>query len=153
MTLVACVFIKGPSRLSCIPNPTISVFFYNNREGPLQALLKPSLSISHIMASGDTCPLRDLECTPCRHPCGAESFSTPFYHRQWKRTNCLHHRFDVWLRVTPFNPTHSCSWPGQAHWCNWAGLRTREVSWPRRCQSLGFDAYLESTAHAEGLEP
>ena len=57
MTLVACVFIWGSSRLSCIPNPTISVFFYNNREGPLQALLKPSLSISHIMASGDTCPL------------------------------------------------------------------------------------------------
>ena len=56
MTLVACVFIWGSSRLSCIPNPTISVFFYNNREGPLQALLKPSLSISHIMASGDTCP-------------------------------------------------------------------------------------------------
>jgi hypothetical protein len=56
MTLVACVFIWGSSRLSCIPNPTISVFFYNNREGPLQALLKPSLSISHVMASGDTCP-------------------------------------------------------------------------------------------------
>jgi hypothetical protein len=56
MTLVACVFIWGSSRLSCIPNPTISVFFYNNREGPLQALLKPSLSISDIMASGDTCP-------------------------------------------------------------------------------------------------
>jgi hypothetical protein len=56
MTLVACVFIWGSSRLSCIPNPTISVFFYNNREGPLQALLKPSLSISHIMESGDTCP-------------------------------------------------------------------------------------------------
>jgi hypothetical protein len=56
MTLVACVFIWGSSRLSCIPNPTISVFFYNNREGRLQALLKPSLSISHIMASGDTCP-------------------------------------------------------------------------------------------------
>jgi hypothetical protein len=56
MTLVACVFIWGSSRLTCIPNPTISVFFYNNREGPLQALLKPSLSIFHIMASGDTCP-------------------------------------------------------------------------------------------------
>jgi hypothetical protein len=35
MTLVACVFIWGSSRLSCIPNPTISVFFYNHREGPL----------------------------------------------------------------------------------------------------------------------
>jgi hypothetical protein len=56
VTLVACVFIWGSSRLSCIPNPTISVFFYNHREGPLQALLKPSLSISHIMAGGDTCP-------------------------------------------------------------------------------------------------
>jgi hypothetical protein len=32
------------------------VFFYINREGPLQALLKRSRSISHIMASGDTCP-------------------------------------------------------------------------------------------------
>jgi hypothetical protein len=56
MTLVACVFIWGSTRLSCIPNPTISVFFYNNGEGPLQAFLKPSLSITHIMASGDTCP-------------------------------------------------------------------------------------------------
>jgi hypothetical protein len=56
MTLVACVFIWGSSRLSCIPNPTISALFYNNGEGPLQAFLKPSLSISHIMASGDTCP-------------------------------------------------------------------------------------------------
>ena len=56
MTLIACVFIWGSSRLSCIPNPTISAFFYSNREGPLQALLKPSLAISHIMASGDTCP-------------------------------------------------------------------------------------------------
>ena len=64
MTLVACVFIWGSSRLSCIPNPTISVFFYNNREGPLQALLKPSLSISHIMASGDTCPQGNSN--PCR---------------------------------------------------------------------------------------
>jgi hypothetical protein len=56
MTLVACVFIWGSSRLSCILVPTISVFFYNNREGPLQALLKRSLSISDIMESGDTCP-------------------------------------------------------------------------------------------------
>ena len=56
VTLAACVFIWGSSRLSCIPNPTISVFFYNNREGPLQALLRRSLSIPHIMASGDTCP-------------------------------------------------------------------------------------------------
>jgi hypothetical protein len=56
MTLVACVFIWGSSRLSCIPNPTISVFFFNNREGLLQECLKRSLSISDIMASGDTCP-------------------------------------------------------------------------------------------------
>jgi hypothetical protein len=56
MTLVACVFNWGSSRLFCIPNPTISASFYNNREGPLQAFLKRSLSISHIMASGDTCP-------------------------------------------------------------------------------------------------
>ena len=64
MTLVACVFIWGSSWLSCIPNPTISVFFYNNREGPLQALLKPSLSILDIMASGDTCPQGNSN--PCR---------------------------------------------------------------------------------------
>jgi hypothetical protein len=56
MTLIACVFIWDSSRPSCIPVPTISVFFYNNREGPLQECLKRSLSISQIMASGDTCP-------------------------------------------------------------------------------------------------
>jgi hypothetical protein len=56
MTLVACVFIWGSSRPCLFPNPTISVFFYNNKEGPLQALLKRSLSVSHIMESGDTCP-------------------------------------------------------------------------------------------------
>jgi hypothetical protein len=64
MTLVACVFIWGSSRLSCIPNPTISAFFYNNGEGPLQALLKPSLSIFHIMVSGDTCPQGSSFYTP-----------------------------------------------------------------------------------------
>jgi hypothetical protein len=56
VTLAACVFIWGSSLLSCIPNPTISLFFYNNGEGPLQPLLKRSLSISHIMKSGDACP-------------------------------------------------------------------------------------------------
>ena len=56
MTLVARVFIWGSSRLSRVLNPTISAFFYNHREGPLQECLKRSLSISHIMASGDTCP-------------------------------------------------------------------------------------------------
>jgi hypothetical protein len=57
MTLIACVFIWGSSWPCCFPKHTISVFFYNNREGPLQTLLKPSLCISHIMVSGDTvCP-------------------------------------------------------------------------------------------------
>jgi hypothetical protein len=56
MTLVACVFISSSSQSCCIPKHTIPVFFYNNREGPLQGLLNPSLSISHIMKSGDTCP-------------------------------------------------------------------------------------------------
>jgi hypothetical protein len=56
MTLIAWVFIWGSSRLSCVPDPTISVFFYNNKEGRVQAFLNPSLSISHIMASGDKCP-------------------------------------------------------------------------------------------------
>ena len=56
MTLVAYVFIWGSSRLSCIPNQTISAFFYNHREGRIQEFLNPSLSISLIMASGDTCP-------------------------------------------------------------------------------------------------
>jgi hypothetical protein len=56
MTLVVCVFIWGSSQLSSIPNPTISVFFYNNREGRIQECLNSSLSISHIMANGDICP-------------------------------------------------------------------------------------------------
>jgi hypothetical protein len=35
---------------------------------------KQSLSIAHIMGCGDNkCPPGDLECTPCRHPCGTEN--------------------------------------------------------------------------------
>ena len=71
MTLVACVFIWGSSRPSCIPNPTISVFFYNNREGRLQERLKRSLSIFHIMTSEDTCPQGTSN--SCRRSSRAES--------------------------------------------------------------------------------
>jgi hypothetical protein len=52
MALVGC----GSSQPFGASNQAISVFFYNNREGPLQALLRRSISISHIMESGDTCP-------------------------------------------------------------------------------------------------
>ena len=39
-------------------NQTISVAFYNSKEGPLQVFeAVPLLSTTHIMASGDTCPL------------------------------------------------------------------------------------------------
>jgi hypothetical protein len=55
MTLVACVFIWGSSWPCWFPNHMISVFFYNNGEGRVQAFLNPSLSMSQIMASGDTC--------------------------------------------------------------------------------------------------
>jgi len=48
---------RGSSQPFGASNQAISVFFYNNREGPLQALLKRSRSVAHIMASGDTCPL------------------------------------------------------------------------------------------------
>jgi hypothetical protein len=38
-------------------NQTISVAFYNSKEGPLQVFEAiPLLSITHIMVSGDTCP-------------------------------------------------------------------------------------------------
>ena len=67
MTLVACMFIWGSSRLSCIPNPTISVFFYNNREGPLPVFKAVPLYRPHY-GKWRHMPPRDLQCRRGRHP-------------------------------------------------------------------------------------
>jgi hypothetical protein len=32
---------------------------------------------------------RDLERTPCRHPRGTRTFSSPFRHSRYRRPNCL----------------------------------------------------------------
>jgi hypothetical protein len=39
------------------PNPMISMCFDNRKEGPPRILEAVPLSLGHIMASGDTCPL------------------------------------------------------------------------------------------------
>jgi hypothetical protein len=98
--------VVHPSRLAPLIRQ-FQCFSMTEKEGPLQLFDAVPLFRLHYGKWRHMLP-RDLERTPCRHPCGAESLLTPFYHRQWKRTNCLHHRFDVWLRVTPFSPTHSC---------------------------------------------
>ncbi len=54
----------------CCPNPAISGLFYNNKEGPLRMLEAVPPYRPHY-GKWRHMPPRDLERTPCRHPCRA----------------------------------------------------------------------------------
>ena len=94
----------------CWPNQTISGFFSNGREGPLRILEAVPLYRPHYGKWRHCVPPRDLECTPCRHPCGTEDSSGRLYHIQPEPQN-------------HFGP-HSCSLHliDSPHW-PWKPLR------------------------------
>jgi hypothetical protein len=54
----------------CTANQRISVFFYNRKERPLRISEATPLYCPLYGKWRHVCP-RDLECTPCRHPCRA----------------------------------------------------------------------------------
>jgi hypothetical protein len=59
------------------PNQAISVCIHSDKEGPLRILEAVPLYRSHY-GKWRHKPPRDLECTPCRHPCRAENSGSRF---------------------------------------------------------------------------
>jgi hypothetical protein len=57
---------------TCYSNQVVSVLFYDNKEGPLQVFEAVPLYRQHY-GKWRHMPPRDIERTPCRHPCWAEN--------------------------------------------------------------------------------
>jgi hypothetical protein len=73
-------------------NQVISVFFYNSKEGPPQVFEAVPLYCPHY-GEWRHMPPRDLECTPCRHSCGAKDSQAVVYPRQAKIAKLLRATF------------------------------------------------------------
>ena len=72
-----CWQVRSPGQLeftpaACCPNQTVSACFDNSKEGPLRILEAIPLDHPHYGKWRHMAP-RDLERTPCRHPCGTEN--------------------------------------------------------------------------------